>query len=80
MAAKAVAITNANIGELKRRFEIEDVTEPLAVGYFLVADFGSLERVYDVVTKEVLLEKFHIPGVRLQNNFFEVQRKDQDHG
>lgn len=75
MASKAIAITRANVNHLKARFEIEDVTEPIEVGYFLVKDFGSSDRNYELVTKQVLLAEFNILGNKLENGFFEVEKK-----
>lgn len=73
MAAKAIAITNANIQQLRGRFEIEDVTEPLEVGYFLVKDFDAEDQPYILLTRENLNANFTIIG-KLENGFIEVAR------
>lgn len=70
---KAIAISNNNIKQLKARFEIEDVTEPLEVGYFLVKDFGSEDQPYILLTRENLNKDFAIIG-KLENGFIEIER------
>ena len=71
---KAIAITRGNIQQLKGRFEIEDVTEPLEVGYFLVKDFDQNDQPYDLLTRKVLDQNFNIIG-KLKNGFIELERK-----
>lgn len=73
MAAKAIAINTGNIKQLKARFEIEDVTEPLEVGYFLVKDFDQDDQPYILLTRENLNKNFTIVG-KLENGFIEVER------
>lgn len=73
MAAKAIYISPSNIQQLKGRFEIEDVTEPLVVGYFLVKDFSEDDQPYILLTKDNLLKNFAIVG-KLRNGFIEVER------
>lgn len=70
---KAIAINAGNIKQLKARFEIEDVTEPLEVGYFLVKDFGSKDQPYELLTRESLLDNFVIEG-KIKDGFIEVTR------
>lgn len=70
---KAIAINDGNIKQLKARFEIEDVTEPLEVGYFLVKDFGAGDQPYILLTRENLLTNFTIIG-KLENGFIELAR------
>ena len=73
LAAKAIHISPSNIQQLKGRFEIEDVTEPLVVGYFLVKDFSEDDQPYILLTKDNLLKNFTIVG-KLRNGFIEVER------
>lgn len=73
MAAKGIAITSANIQQLRGRFEIEDVTEPLEVGYFLVKDFDQEDQPYILLTRENLNKNFNIIG-KLENGFIELSR------
>lgn len=73
MAAKAIAINAGNIKQIKARFEIEDVTEPIEVGYFLVKDFDQDDQPYILLTRENLLANFAIIG-KLENGFIEVAR------
>ena len=73
MSAKAIHISPSNIQQLKGRFEIEDVTEPLEVGYFLVKDFSEDDQPYILLTKDNLLKNFTIVG-KLRNGFIEIER------
>lgn len=73
MSAKAIAINAGNIQKLRARFEIEDVTEPLEVGYFLVKDFDQEDQPYILLTPENLKKNFTIEG-KLKNGFIEVSR------
>ncbi len=76
---KAIAITHGNVQHLKGRFEIEDVTEPLEVGYFLVKDFGPEDQPYDLLTRDVLTRNYNIIG-KLENGFIELERKEYSNG
>lgn len=73
LAAKAIWINAGNINQLKAQFEIEDVTEPLEVGYFLVKDFSQYPQPYILLTRENLNKNFTIIG-KLENGFIEVER------
>lgn len=67
MAEKAILITNANIQQLRTRFQHDGTGVEPAVGYILVAGFGADED-YSVMSRAKFAEKYvqgeslHAPG------------------
>ena len=73
---KAVLITKTNVDFLASRFSIEDIDIPdrLPIDFILVTDFGNDEN-FDVLTKTKFNIQFDTTGVKLDNDFFEVEKK-----
>ena len=73
---KAVLITKTNVDFLASRFSIEDIDIPdrLPIDFILVTDFGNDEN-FDVLTKTKFNIQFDATGVKLDNDFFEVEKK-----
>lgn len=74
MAQKAVLITAGNIKKLTSRFQDGGTGVDLAIGYYLLADFGE-DSHYEVISAATLHQNYEI-GQKLHNKeFFEVIKK-----
>ena len=69
---KAVLITSSNLSFLAGRFRVEDPADVFPLGYTLVTDFGN-DDTWEVLTSDVLEEKFTPTGVKLANGFYEIE-------
>lgn len=71
MAQKAILVTNANRDQLANRFNEDNSTGvPIAVGYYLVANFGD-HFGYEMLSAAKFNAKYLI-GEKLKNGFFEA--------
>ena len=74
--AKAVLITKENKDKLAIQFNQDEGELDDAVDCYLVAEFGSKDDHFDVIDKATLDSVFVYTGHKLDNDFFQVLRRD----
>lgn len=74
---KAVHILLSNKNYLSARFSADDEARtPMPIGYILIAPFNSEDHEYDLLTPEKFRETFAYTGLKLENGFVEVRRRE----